>query len=206
MALTQEQVKALKEQLVQQIQHLPESKKSLALQQIEALSPEALESMLKQQQRSHGKEKSVFRMIVDREIPSALVDENASAIAVLDINPISRGHTIIIPRLAAKDAKDLPTQAFTLAKKLSKKIISKLKAKSAEIQTENKFGEVIINIIPIYDIPLNVNSERQKISKEEIEKIAGKLKPKKRVKKEKIIRKEEKLAKTEALKLPRKIP
>ncbi len=52
MPLTQEQIKELKFQLSQQIQNLPEDKKLAAQQQIESLSPEALEYMLKEQTSS----------------------------------------------------------------------------------------------------------------------------------------------------------
>lgn len=202
--LTQEQVKALKEQLKNQVQNLPEDKKQRALEHIDSLSPQALELMLKQQEK---KQENIFRLIVKREIPSTIIDENKYALAVLEINPVSKGHSLIIPKNPAKDAKSLPTQAFTLAKKLSKKIISKLKAKSAEIKIETKFGEMIINVIPIYDKPLDIDSPRHKASKEELEEVAGKLRTKKKLKIEKIkITKEKSSSQNQILKLPRKIP
>jgi histidine triad (HIT) family protein len=144
-------------------------------------------------------------MIVDMEVPAEIIDENSSAIAVLEINPISKGHLMIIPKKPASTSKELPTQAFTLAKKLSKKIISKLKASSTEIQTEFKFNETIINVIPVYDKPLNINSPRYKASKDELESLASKLKIRK---KPKIIRiKASKPdSQTPVLKWHRKIP
>ena len=63
-------------------------------------------------------------MIVDKDIASTIIDENKFAIAVLDINPISKGHTMIIPKKPVSDAKMLPGQSFSLAKKNSKKDIS----------------------------------------------------------------------------------
>jgi histidine triad (HIT) family protein len=209
MALTPEQVKILKEQLKSQVHHLQEPQKAQALEQIESLSVGALETMLKQQQGQVKKEKgskSIFRLIVDKEVPSVLVDENATSIAVLDINPISKGHILIIPRKEVKDAKSLPTQAFTLAKRLSNKIISKLKATTTEIQTENKFGETIINLIPIYGQSLSLNSPRQKAKNEELEEIASKLRTIKKPKIEKIKIENKQDSKSQVLKLPRKIP
>ena len=205
MALTPEQVKALKSQLLAQIQNLPEDKKTEAQAQIESLSPQALELMLKQQAKAE-KEQSVFRLIVKGEIPSAIVDENKEAIAVLEINPISKAHIIIIPRKPVTSAKEMPTKAFSLAKKLSKRITLKLKAKSAEIQTETKFREMIINIIPIYDKELNINSPRYKASKEELEEIAQEIRIRKKPKIEKIKKEKPVDLKTQVLKLPRKIP
>ena len=206
MVLTPEQIAELKSQLREQVQSLPEPKRTEALAQIEAMSAEALEMMLVQQQKSSGKQKGIFRMIIDKDVPSEAIDENKSALAVLDINPVSKGHVLIIPKNPAADAKDLPTPALAMAKKLSKRIISKLKAKSAEIQTENKFGEVIINIIPIYDIPLSINSPRSKASKEELESLAQLLRHKKRKKIEKIKIEKKQAFQGEILKLKRKIP
>lgn len=205
MALTPEQVKSLKEQLIAQTQNLPENQKQEALEQINSLSPQALEAMLKQKGNSSGKEESVFRLIVQEKIPSEKIDENKFAIAVLEINPISKGHTLILPKNPAKDANSLPAQAFALAKTLSKRIMLKLKATSTEIQTETKFGELIINVIPVYDKPLSLNSPRHKASKEELKEISSSLKIKKKPKVERI-KKEKTSSQGRILKLPRKIP
>ena len=202
MSLTPKQVQELKEQLISQVQHLQEPKKSEAIKQIESLSPHALELMLKHQEKEKSSEK-IFRMIVSGEIPAEKIDENKSAIAVLEINPISKAHILIIPKEPVIDQKKLPKSAFSLAKKLSKKIISKLKASSAEIQPEAKFGEIIINVIPIYDAPLNLSSPRHKAEKSGLEEISQKLKAKIKPKIEKIKKTSQKL---EIIKLPRKIP
>src|SRR3989344_6423270 len=127
MPLTPEQVDQLKTQLREQIKHLPEAQKKEAESQIDQLTDEALEEMLQQQKSS---QKPIYRAIIEGEIPSKKIDENKEAIAVLDIKPISKGHTIIIPKKEIKNSKDLPTQAFALAKKLAKKIEKKLKSKS----------------------------------------------------------------------------
>jgi len=210
MTLTQEQVQELKKQLSQQIQHLPPQQKEAAQKQIDSMSPEALEIMLKQQQTQgpspkQGPQKTIFRMIVDGDITSTEVDRNKKALAVLDINPISKGHIIIIPKSPVSNAKDLPTTAFSLAKKLSKRIEKKLKAKSVEIQTETKFEETIVNLIPIYDKPLSIHSPRKQAPQEELEKTAELLRPMKK-KKTTVIKKKKKTQETEILKLPKRIP
>lgn len=206
MALSPEQVNSLKEQLRAQAQNLPPAQKAEAMEQIESLSAEALELMLHQKQ--NPREESIFRLIAEGKIPSTKIDENESSIAVMEINPISKGHIIIISK-DEKNAKTPPAAAFALAKKLSKKIISKLKANSAEIQAESKLGETIINIIPVYDKPLNINSPRTKAKKDELEEIASKLRTKSKPKMEKIkIMKERKKESSQShiLKLQRKIP
>ena len=207
MPLTPEQVKMLKEQLFLQVQNLPEPQKSEAINEINSLSPEALELMLEQQQTKKPGSEEIFRLIVSGEIPCSKIDENNEAIAVLEIHPISKGHTIVISKKAAKSPVEIQNKVFALAKKVSKRLIPKLKANSTEIHTETKLGETIINIIPIYEKPLNLNSPRTKADKEELSELENKLKTKKKVKIERI-RKEIKTEKKsdQILKLPRKIP
>jgi len=206
MALTPEQIHDLKEQLKTQVESLPPEKKAQAIEQINSLSPEALEVMLKQQGTKPAAEnKSVFRMIIDSDIQSVKVEEDKTSLAVLDINPISRGHCIIIPKKAVKDAKQLPNSCFTLAKKIAKRIVKILKAKTTEIQTENKFGEAIINLIPSYTEPLNLNSLRKKSNNEELESIAQRIRPKIKKKIEKI-KINKPVAESQTLKIKRRIP
>jgi histidine triad (HIT) family protein len=40
----------------------------------------------------------IFCKIVAGEIPSAIVDEDESTLAFMDINPATRGHALVIPR------------------------------------------------------------------------------------------------------------
>lgn len=208
MALTAQQVKELKGQLEAQIASLPAEKRAQAQAQIDALSDEEIESMLEEQKQTGPKstksDKSIFRMIVDKEIKAYYIDENKEGIAVLDINPVSKGHTIIIPSKAVTDVKLIPTSAFKLAKKIAKKIESKLKAKSVDLQTESKFGEAIINLVPSYDVPVNINSPRTRPSPEDLDKIASLIKVKQKPKIEKI--KIKSPSSSQILKLNRRIP
>jgi len=188
MALTPEQIKELKFQLSQQIKNLPEDKRQQAQDQIESLSPEALEYMLNEQKASGKSSKSIFRLIIAGDIPSTKVEENSSAVAVLDINPISKGHTLVIPKEAAINSKSIPQEAFTLAQHIAERIEKKLNASSVEIQTEKKFGEFIIHIIPSYEEPVNLGSERKESKDEELKEIADKIKPEKKESKKEVVK------------------
>ena len=42
--------------------------------------------------------KNIFEKIIDNEIPAYKVYEDEEVIAILDINPISYGHTLLIPK------------------------------------------------------------------------------------------------------------
>lgn len=189
MALTQQQIIELKTQLLSQIQHLPPEQKAEAEQQIQELSPEALEMMLSQErEKNKGPKKTIFRSIVDNDVPSIVVEENKIAKAVMDITPIAKGHVLIIPIKPVSDAKQLPVGAFSLAKKVALRISKKLNSKSNLIQTENKFNESVIHVIPSYtDKVLDLTSERSKAKNEELEAVASQIKlPAKKPKLQKI--------------------
>ena len=202
MTLTNEQVRELKKQLSEQIQHLPGEQKEQAQAQIDSMSSDSLEAMLQQQQAQSQK---IFRMIVNKEIPSVLIGENPGAVAVLSTKSISKGHTLIIPKKSAEKEDDLPKDAHFLSEVISKKLIMSLGAKSTSVINEKNFGEIIINVIPIYDKPLNLHSPRKEESVEELEKIKTEINVEKIEKKAEIIKKEKKPRK-KILKLKRRIP
>ncbi len=186
--LSKEQILELKKQLSEQIANLPPEKKAEAQSQIDAMSPEALELMLEEQRspqtKSPKNSKGIFRLIVSGEIPSKIVEENSVCMAVLEIKPLSKAHLIIIPKFPIKTANKIPSKAFSLAKKLAKRIEAKFKAQSVEIQTETKFGEQILNVIPQYaDTPL----KRYDAQEAELAEVYNKLKVEKviRIKKKK---------------------
>lgn len=207
MTLNEDEIKEAKKQLSEQVAHLPKEQKAEAMGQINSLSAGTLESMI-EQQKSRTKT-PVFRMIVSGQIGSIKIDENDSAIAVLDIKPISDGHIIIIPKELAKTEKEIPKSAFSLAEEISKKIKTNLKANSVDIAIGISFGEAIINLIPIYSKPLNINSERKEKTSEELEEIKNRLmkeiiKNDEKIEKIKISRK--KTPKSRLLKLNKRIP
>jgi len=199
MVLTQEQLQELKNQLSKQIENLPKEQKISAQSQIDSMSSDALESMLKQQQT----QVKIFRKIVSKEIPSRIIEENEEALAVLEIRPISKGHSIILSKSEISDAKDLSQKTIKLSQKISKQIKEKLKPESIEIQTENKFGEVIINLIPIYDKKLDISSKRTEPTESELGKTYQEIIKKNEIDNEK---KPVKKEKRKIIKLKRKIP
>jgi len=205
MSLTEKEIKEIKSQLVSQIKNLPEDKRKEAQKQIDSLSSEALEAMVEEQkQRS---QQSIFRLIVSEQVESVKIGENSNAIAVLDISPISNGHSIIIPKHSVATEKDLPKEAFELASELSNKIISNLKAKEVKTIPSTQFGESVLHLIPIYDSPLTLDSPRSKSSPEDLKNIKSSLETIKIEKKvEKIKKNKPRGRKPSPIKMKRKIP
>ncbi len=49
----------------------------------------------------------IFCKIVAGDIPATKVYEDADVLAFLDVNPLSRGHTLVIPKVHAERLEDL---------------------------------------------------------------------------------------------------
>ena len=153
MTLPPEQTEQIKQQIIQQIENtFPEDKKTSAIQQIESMDDSELENFLAQNnliKTSENEEgQCIFCSILSEKIPSYKISENESAIAILEINPVSRGHTIIIPKPHVQEVSK-ETQEF--AKQISLNLKEKLNIKEMQIEESEMFGHKIINIIPIYD-------------------------------------------------------
>lgn len=55
---------------------------------------------------------SIFSKIVSNEIPSYKVYENENFLAFLDINPLKKGHTLVIPKIEVDYIFDLESKKY----------------------------------------------------------------------------------------------
>ena len=203
MTLTKQEIEETKSQLRNQVQNLSPEDKEKALKEIENLSEQAIEALI-EQQRSKNSQK-IFRMIIEGKIPSTKIGENPSAIAVLSVRSISEGHTIIIPKSPLSAEAEFPEEINKLSQEISNKLKSSLSAKSVKTLPQALFGEKILNLIPIYDSDLSLESPQTERSQEELQKIKSKLEViKLEEKKKEKIKKVQK--KSKPLKLNRRIP
>jgi len=72
-------------------------------------------------------EDCIFCKIIKGEIPSFKVYEDDKVFAFEDINPISDGHTLIIPKKHAENLWEIPGEDLTAVHLASKKIIQAVK-------------------------------------------------------------------------------
>ncbi len=72
-------------------------------------------------------EECIFCKIIKGEIPSFKVYEDDKVFAFLDINPISPGHTLIIPKNHAVNLWDIPQEDLMAIQKAAKKIAAAIK-------------------------------------------------------------------------------
>ena len=173
--MDKEQFEQTKKQLITQVDKLENENKEQIKEYIESLDEKGLEEFLKQNnmqiseqgiQQEQQSSKPIFESILNNEIPSYKIAENSKAIAILEINPLSKGHCIIIPKQKTTIEK-IPKTAFSLAQKISKRLKTKLKPKEIKIETFSFQDYSAINVIPIYKEPL----KKQKVSEEELKKL-----------------------------------
>jgi len=202
--LSAEQVIGIKNQIIKQIEStFPAEQIPSAKNQVESMNAEQLENFIKRNNlisEPNSKDDCVFCSIASDKIHSVKIDENEKAIAVLEINPISKGHAIIIPKEHAEQAGK---KVLALVEKVSKNIKEKLKPEKIEIENSRLFGHETINILPIYKDE-TFNSKRTPAKQEELEMIKDILKEK--PKPETIKKPTAKKLESKNFWLPRRIP
>lgn len=72
-------------------------------------------------------EKTIFEKIIAGEIPSYKVYEDDKVYAMLDIEPLSDGHVLVIPKNSVDLLWDLPEEDYEYLWKISKEIAQKCK-------------------------------------------------------------------------------
>ncbi len=65
---------------------------------------------------------TIFTKIIRREIPAHIVAEDDRYLAFLDINPLTEGHTLVIPKVEVDYIFDLDEETLTGLHVFSKKV------------------------------------------------------------------------------------
>ncbi len=125
----------------------------------------------------------IFCKIAEKEIPSKILFENDFTLAFLDISPISKGHTIIIPKNHYSNLEDIPdyelSKVYKAVQNLAIRIHKILKSDGYNI-LQNNFAAAgqIIKHFHVHIIPRNYDDEKFRIkipraqaSEEELEEI-----------------------------------
>jgi len=164
MVITQEQAEKIKDQLLQNLPSFPADQRDLIKEKVLSLSPPELEEFLKKNNLIQQQDKCIFCSISQGKIPSVKIDENKENIAILEINPLSKGHTLIVPKT---HSDKLPDSSEEFTNKIIQIIKQKLNPKEIKLQQNNITGHQLIEIIPVYNSEL----KREKTTKEELEKL-----------------------------------
>ena len=65
---------------------------------------------------------SVFTMIINREIPGRFVYEDDEIVSFLTIEPMTQGHTLVVPRAEIDNWQDVDSAAFARVMAVSQRI------------------------------------------------------------------------------------
>lgn len=110
---------------------------------------------------------SLFTKIINGEIPSYKVAESEECYAFLDINPLVKGHTLVIPKIEVDYIFDLDESTYTALHTFAKKVALAID----EVMDCERVGIAVIGLeVPhahIHLVPLNemqdINFSRPKL-------------------------------------------
>lgn len=121
---------------------------------------------------------TIFSKIISGEIPAYKVAENDNFLAFLDIFPLSKGHTLVIPKNETDYIFDMESEEYANLWKFAQKVAI---AQKKVIDCE-RIGVAVIGLevahAHIHLVPINgvedINFSREKLSftKEEFEEVA----------------------------------
>lgn len=125
---------------------------------------------------------SIFTKIINGEIPAYKVAENESFLAFLDIFPLAKGHTLVVPKKEIDYIFDMEDELLAEFHVFSKRVACAIE-KSVPCK---RIGVAVVGLeVPhahIHLIPINqvgdisFSKSKLQLSKEELSEIAGKIK------------------------------
>jgi len=110
---------------------------------------------------SHREPDCLFCKIVAGEIPATIIAEDERAIAFMDINPATRGHSLVIPRAHARDVHEIDPEDLkavaALAQTVAGLAVQRLGAAGVNLLNSNGAAawqtvfHFHLHVIPRYD-------------------------------------------------------
>ena len=124
---------------------------------------------------------TIFKKIIDKEIPCFKVAEDDQFLAFLDINPNAKGHTLCIPKKETDDILDLDKETYKnlmlFSRKVAKSIKDVIQCKKIAISVIGlEVPHVHVHIIPRYANKATMWTKREIPSDDELQKLQEKIK------------------------------
>ncbi len=112
----------------------------------------------------------LFCKIMSGEIPSKTIYEDDVVKVFIDINPVSNGHCLIVPKKHYANLEDIDIDVLKhiniIAKEMNKKLTEKLNCEGLTLVQNNNYGQEVkhyhLHLIPRYkndEIRMNFNKE-----------------------------------------------
>ena len=121
---------------------------------------------------------SIFSKIIAGDIPCYKIAENDDFIAFLDVFPLKKGHTLVVPKKEVDYIFDLDQETYSGLMNFSKQVAVAIKqAVPCNRISVGVFGLEVphahVHLIPMNTMnDVNFSNEKLKLSKEEFEQIA----------------------------------
>jgi histidine triad (HIT) family protein len=124
---------------------------------------------------------TIFSKIIVGQIPSYKIAESDKFFAFLDIYPVQKGHTLVIPKIEVDKIFDVPdeylTELLVFAKPIAKAIESSFKCNRVNIITVGlEVPHAHVHLIPInHTNDMNLLNDKLKLSADEMKEIQQKI-------------------------------
>ena len=123
---------------------------------------------------------TIFTKIIKGEIPSYKVAENDDYFAFLDINPNSKGHTLVVPKKEEDKIFDLSEDEYLKLMRFSYKVAKAIeRAVPCERVGVTVIGlevpHVHVHLIPLHTMADANFSKKETLSKESFQEIANEI-------------------------------
>ncbi len=124
---------------------------------------------------------SIFTKIINGEIPCYKIAEDENFIAFLDVNPLKKGHTLVVPKLEVDyifdNEDEILSQIMVFAKKVAKAVEKEVVCKRIGIVVIGlEVPHTHIHLIPMdKESDLSFSNERVKLSNEEFVDLSKKI-------------------------------
>lgn len=105
---------------------------------------------------------TIFTKIIKGEIPSYKVAENDKCYAFLDINPLVKGHTLVVPKLAEPEADyifDLTDKQLSDLMMFAKRVACGIKAATGCKRVGVAVLGMEVNHVHIHLVPMNTEKD-----------------------------------------------
>ena len=122
---------------------------------------------------------SIFSRIINGEIPAWKVAESEHFLAFLDVNPLAKGHTLIVPKLETDYFFDLSDEEISGIMLFSKKVATALRNTLPCLRIGMsviglEVPHAHVHLVPLNNMgDINFSNSRLNLSAEEMEAIAA---------------------------------
>ena len=122
---------------------------------------------------------SIFSKIISGEIPSYKIAEDNNYYAFLDINPLAKGHTLVIPKKEVDNLFELDDETykglFLFAKRIANAMEKTIPCKKVGVAVIGlEVPHAHIHLVPINGIhDIEFSKPKLKLTKEEFEEIVN---------------------------------